>query len=135
MYIGSRSGSVKLKICRPVHRIRFYTYIKSNSGDVTVWVPSDFKGTILYDGRAKLSAGFINRIIHRVDFNDEESLFEPEQDVIIVETTGKVTFRMWDCVYLRPENPRKESFKRFFSCLRRQPVAPALLDWDWLLDD
>ncbi|KAI0637426.1 hypothetical protein C8Q77DRAFT_568061 [Trametes polyzona] len=74
MYVGTESGSsVKVKVCRkftPTRTTNFRLEVHSASGaDVTVWLPSDFKGHIHRSSACKkvsFSAGFTNRIMRNV---------------------------------------------------------------------
>ncbi|EAU88095.1 hypothetical protein CC1G_11518 [Coprinopsis cinerea okayama7 len=132
MFIGGEREPIKLKVCRTVSsRSRFYLEIQADASDVTVWLPSDFKGQIHYGGKASFSAGFVNRIMRNVRFN--EPVEKIEQDGVVVVTRGHVTFRMWDMETGAPENGTKEQLKRFFGCTRKAPTNA--IDWDFLVRD
>ncbi|KAI9056945.1 hypothetical protein FKP32DRAFT_1638945 [Trametes sanguinea] len=74
MYVGSESGSsIKVKVCRkftPARTTNFKLEVHSAAGaDVTIWLPSDFKGHIHRSSacrKVSFSAGFTNRIMRNV---------------------------------------------------------------------
>lgn len=109
--------------------------VLAETSDVTVWLPSDFKGQIYHSGKATFSAGFINRILRNVRLN--ESLVQKiyNEDSLVVVTRGHVTFRMWDVQTSSPENAQKESLRRLFGCSRKAPEHETAIDWDFLLKD
>ncbi|KAF8431747.1 hypothetical protein L210DRAFT_3455970 [Boletus edulis BED1] len=135
MYVGAAAAPVKLKVCRPVPRCKFYLEVQAKISDVTVWLPSDFKGQIRHSGRASYSAGFVNRIKQNVCLN-EDTLDQWDIDEVVIETTGTVTFRMWDVWANAPENIRKETLKRMFcqSAKKHEGICGGI-NWDFLLDD
>lgn len=121
--------------CRPVPRCTFYLEVRANKSNVTVWLPSDFKGHIWHSGRASYSAGFVNRILQNVQIN-EDSLDQGETDEVVVETMGSVAFRMWDVRANAPENCSKETLKRVFGGCSKKPEGMCRgINWDFLLDD
>ncbi|KZT11590.1 uncharacterized protein LAESUDRAFT_720836 [Laetiporus sulphureus 93-53] len=71
MYVGSESSeSVKIKVCRnfpPTRTTKFQLEVNvSSDADVTIWLPSDFRGHIHRSASCKkttFSAGFTNRIL------------------------------------------------------------------------
>ncbi|KAH7910627.1 hypothetical protein BJ138DRAFT_1135921 [Hygrophoropsis aurantiaca] len=132
MYVGSESSPIKLKVCRPMPRSKFYLEVQAATSNVTVWLPSDFKGHIHYPGRASFSAGFVNRMMANIRLN-EEMWDKWDGDEVLVETGGTVTFRMWDVHTNTPENQPKETWKRLFGCARKSPETS--MNWDFLLDD
>jgi hypothetical protein len=109
--------------------------VLAETSDVTVWLPSDFKGQIHHSGKATFSAGFINRILRNVRLNEPEIQDSYSQDNVVVVTRGQVTFRMWDVQTSSPENPHKESLRRLFGCSRKAPEHETAIDWDFLLKD
>ena len=122
--------------CRPVPRCKFYLEVRANMSNVTVWLPSDFKGRIHHSGRASFSAGFVNRIYENVRFN-EDTLDQWDTDEVVIQTMGVVTFRMWDVRANAPENSRKETLKRMFGGSKK-PKPEGMrrgINWDFLLDD
>ncbi|EPQ58559.1 hypothetical protein GLOTRDRAFT_137243 [Gloeophyllum trabeum ATCC 11539] len=141
MYIGSDSGPIKVKVCRPPSRTPFQLEIQSDVSDVTVWLPSDFRGRIQHSAaKVTFSAGFTNRIMQHARIN--EPLDEPYpltyssldiEDEVVVSTAGNVTFRMWDVQTCAPENRSKECWKRMFGCAKKAPETT--IDWDFLLED
>ena len=63
-------------------------------------------------------------------------LAPPDEDEVVVETTGSVTFRMWDIHRGEPEARCREACKRAFGlgwCSKRSPEVA--IDWDFLLED
>lgn len=105
------------------------------TSDVTIWLPSDFRGQIRHSGRVTFSAGFVNRIMQHVRVSADEGGCEdiPTEDDVLVRTRGQVTFRMWDVQTCAPENTRKETLRRMFGCARKAPETA--IDWDFLLED
>ncbi|KAG5647198.1 hypothetical protein DXG03_001157 [Asterophora parasitica] len=133
MYIGSDTSPIKVKVCRHYPRSRFYLEVQSDSSDVTVWLPSDFRGQIHHNAKtASYSAGFINRIMAHARINEPAYDDINDEDDVLVCTRGRVTFRMWDIQTRTPENSQKECLKRMFGCTRK---APETIDWDFLLED
>ncbi|RDB24089.1 hypothetical protein Hypma_008704 [Hypsizygus marmoreus] len=133
MFIGSDTAPVKVKICRHQPRSKFYLEIQAGTSDVTVWLPSDFKGQIHHSGKAEFSAGFINRIMQNARLNEPDyEEFYTEDDVVVC-TRGRITFRMWDIQTRAPENSQMEVLKRMFGCTRKAPETA--IDWDFLLED
>lgn len=59
-----------------------------------------------------------------------------EEDEVVVNTYGSVTFRMWDIHRGEPEARCREACKRVFGlgwCAKRAPEVA--IDWDFLLED
>ncbi|ESK94264.1 hypothetical protein Moror_8249 [Moniliophthora roreri MCA 2997] len=131
MYVGCGDEPVKLKICRSYPRSHFFLEVHGSASDVTVWIPSDFKGNIQHTGKATYSAGFINRVMQNVRFN---AIYEEtkNEDCVVIDTRGHITFRMWDAHTGAPECVQKEAFKRIFGCSKKAPETT--IDWDFLLD-
>ncbi|KAF9265797.1 hypothetical protein L218DRAFT_986004 [Marasmius fiardii PR-910] len=132
MFVGCDDAPVKLKVCRNVPSSRFLLEIRSTKSDVTVWLPSDFKGRIQHSGKASFSAGFVNRVMQNVRFNGGVYEEGRNEDRVVIETRGHITFRMWDVATGSPECFQKETFKRFFGCSKKAPETT--IDWDFLLD-
>jgi len=134
MFLGSETGSIKVKVCRHVPRSKFYLEIQAKS-DVTVWLPSDFRGRIHHSGKkACYSAGFVNRILCNATVNTDTLTGDSWLgDEVLIHTKGVVEFRMWDVNTGSPENARKETLKRIFGCSAKVPETP--IDWDFLLED
>lgn len=111
--------------------------VLAETSDVTVWLPSDFKGQIHHSGKATFSPGFTKRILRNVRLNEPESEEIYDEDSIVVVTRGHVTFRMWDVQTSSPENTRKDllSISRLFGCLSKAPEHETAIDWDFLLKD
>ncbi|TBU29011.1 hypothetical protein BD311DRAFT_301233 [Dichomitus squalens] len=185
MYTGTDSNApIKVKVCRrftPTRTTKFKLEVHSASNsDVTIWLPSDFKGHIRRSSACKkvsFSAGFTNRIMRNVcltqsrrpsvvsmsdhtayrfseiyvsdgrsPVDSEKKLFgsgygtfggvPADEDEVVVETEGTVTFRMWDIHRGEPEARCREACKRAFGlgwCSKRSPEVA--IDWDFLLED
>ncbi|KAG6845723.1 hypothetical protein H0H87_004989 [Tephrocybe sp. NHM501043] len=133
MFIGSDSAPIKVKVCRQYSRSRFYLEVQAGTSDITIWLPSDFKGQIHYNGKAHYSAGFVNRVLQNSRINEPEYDELCDEDDVVVSTRGRITFRMWDVQTSAPENTHKETLKRMFGCTRKVPETA--IDWDFLLDD
>jgi len=134
MFVATDSAPIKLKVCRSFPS-NFYLEILAEASDVTVWLPSDFKGQIHHSGKATFSAGFINRVLRNVRLNEPKVREICNEDSVVVVTRGDVTFRMWDVQTSSPENTRKESLMRLFGCSRKTPEHDTAIDWDFLLKD
>ncbi|TFK46006.1 hypothetical protein OE88DRAFT_1668405 [Heliocybe sulcata] len=143
MYVGSESGDIKVKVCRqPPSRSPFYLEIQSDESDVTVWLPSDFRGRIEHScSKAIFSAGFTNRIMQHARINEPADApalphYSPLDipDEVVVHTDGNVTFRMWDVQTCAPESRGKETWKRMLGCCTKK-APETTIDWDFLLED
>ncbi|KAH7927068.1 hypothetical protein BV22DRAFT_1032193 [Leucogyrophana mollusca] len=132
MFVGGGEAPIKLKVCRPMSRSKFRLDVQAATSNVTVWLPSDFRGHIHYSGKASFSAGFVNRMMANICLN-EEIWDDWRGDEVSVETLGAVTFRMWDVHTNAPENQPKETWKRLFGCTKKAPETT--MNWDFLLDD
>ncbi|KAJ7581484.1 hypothetical protein C8J56DRAFT_1016025 [Mycena floridula] len=134
MFVGHDSGPVKLKVCRPSPRSKFYLEVQADTSNVTIWVPSDFKGQIHHSGRATFSAGFVNRILQNVKLNEPSTYEDPvHEDDITIVTSGQINLRMWDVQTCAPENTHMENIKRMLGCAKKSPEAS--VNWDFLLED
>ncbi|KAJ3868650.1 hypothetical protein EV359DRAFT_60443 [Lentinula novae-zelandiae] len=133
MFVGTEAGPVKLKLCRSFARCKFYLEVQASMSDVTLWLPSDFKGRIQYSGKAKFSSGFINRVMQNVYFSGDDDTDATNEDCLVVVTNGNIMFRMWDVQTCAPENTQKETLKRMFGCSKKAPETS--IDWDFLLED
>ncbi|KXN91210.1 hypothetical protein AN958_02243, partial [Leucoagaricus sp. SymC.cos] len=131
--IRNRSAPIKLKVCRNTPLSRFHLEVFSDTSDVTIWIPSDFRGRIFHTGKAAFSAGFVNRIMRNARFNEPFTEERLNEDDVFVHTKGHITFRMWDIQIRAPENAPKESLKRLFGCVRRSPETA--INWDFLIED
>jgi len=133
MFVSSETGSVRVKVARYCLHRAFNLEVLGSSSEITIWVPSNFKGFISTTGtRASFSAGFTNHILPNVYINTPVPK-DWEGDEIFVSTLGPVTFRMWDVFTQAPEVPHKEVWKRMFRANEKTVVEP--LNWDFLLDD
>ncbi|KAI0761450.1 hypothetical protein BC629DRAFT_1294740 [Irpex lacteus] len=142
MYVGNDSGEpIKVKVCRnftTARSTKFSLEVHSSSNaDITVWLPSDFRGHIHRSSHCKrvsFSAGFTNRIMQNLHHG--LGLGAMEEDEVVIHTAGQVTFRMWDIHRGEPEMRAKEACKRMFGfgwCTKRSPEVA--IDWDFLLED
>lgn len=102
--------------------------------NVTVWLPSDFKGHIRFLGQTSYSAGFVNRIMKNVCFNGD-TCDQWDSDEVVVQTMGTVTFRMWDVHTNAPEKTRMETLKRMFGYSKKPDGTRRGINWDFLLED
>jgi len=136
MFIAGDSEPIKVKTCRQRQgrRSKFYLEILSNTSDITVWLPSDFNGSISHSGKASFSAGFVNRIMRHCRINEDvyEGDSDPAEDEVVLHTRGRVTFRMWDVITGTSECVQKEALKRMFGCGKQSPETT--IDWDFLLE-
>ncbi|TFK34816.1 hypothetical protein BDQ12DRAFT_612639 [Crucibulum laeve] len=133
MFVASDAAPIKLKVCRNICRSKFALDVQADTSDVTIWLPSDFKGQIHHSGKASFSAGFVNRIMRNVRFNEPTYQDNNNEDDVVVYTQGHITFRMWDVQTCAPECSHKEALKRMFGCAQRAPETA--IDWDFLLKD
>ncbi|KAJ3564118.1 hypothetical protein NP233_g8504 [Leucocoprinus birnbaumii] len=133
MDIRNRSAPTKLKVCRNLPLSKFHLEVFCDTSDVTIWIPSDFKGRIFHTGKATFSAGFVNKIMRNARINEPFAEPHPNEDDVFVHTKGHITFRMWDVGIRAPENAPKESLKRLFGCARRAPETA--INWDFLIED
>ncbi|KAG6868283.1 hypothetical protein C0993_005568 [Termitomyces sp. T159_Od127] len=133
LFIANDSAPIKVKVCRQYPRSRFYLEIQAGTSDVTVWLPSDFRGQIHHTGQARFSAGFVNRILQNSHVNEPRFDEMCDEDGVVVCTHGRITFRMWDIQTSAPENTHKETLKRLFGLTRKVPETA--IDWDFLLED
>ncbi|KAF7311500.1 hypothetical protein MKEN_01052300 [Mycena kentingensis (nom. inval.)] len=134
MFVGSEASPMKLKVCRAVSRSKFELEVRVSTSDVTIWLPSDFKGVIHCPKSTKFSAGFVNRIMANARLHTTgRSPASYDEDEVIVATRGRVTFRMWDVHTNAPECVQVEALKRLFGCARKVPETSH--DWDFLLED
>jgi len=136
MFVANDSAPIKLKVCRSFPS-KFYMEVLAETSDVTVWLPSDFKGQIHHSGKATFSPGFTKRILRNVRLNEPESEEEEiyDEDSVVVITRGHVTFRMWDVQTSSPESTRNHLFSKLFGCSRKAPEHETAIDWDFLLKD
>lgn len=135
MFVGQETGSVKLKVCRNFPRTKFCLEVQASNSDVTIWLPSDFKGQICHTGKASFSAGFANRIMQNVTINQRTHHDPVNEDGVTVVSHGRIMFRMWDVQTGLPENTQKEKLKRMFGSSRKAVSPEPVLNWDFLLDD
>ncbi|KAJ6606426.1 hypothetical protein DFH09DRAFT_966654 [Mycena vulgaris] len=133
MFVGNESYPMKIKVCRSYCRAKFDLEVRASTSDITIWLPSDFKGHIRCPKATTFSAGFVNRIMGNVRLNESQDAPADDEDEVVVSTQGHVMFRMWDIQTSAPENPQKETFRRLFCCTRKAPETAH--DWDFLLEN
>jgi len=135
MFISTETSPIKLKVCRAIPRCKFFLDIRTTASNVTVWLPSDFRGHIRCSGTPSFSAGFVNRMIANVRVNEAMSMDDNwDCDEVWVDTCGLVTFRMWDVHTNAPESQPKETLKRIF-CSTSKKLPERNFNWDFLLED
>lgn len=133
MFVGCDAEPAKVKVCRNQPRVKFHLEIQAGTSDVTVWLPSDFRGQIHHSGRALFSAGFTNHIMRNASINEQDLSEDYAEDCVVVITLGRITFRMWDTLARAPENGPRETLKRLFTSRRK--VTDNTMNWDFLLED
>lgn len=120
--------------CRPVHRAHFYLEVQSHTADITLYIPSDFRGDIRFVGsKPSFSGGFMNHIANNVRLNPQRRVGDPVADEVVIGTKGRIQFRVWDVKTGAHESRSRETLKRVFGGTKRSSNAP--IDWDFLLDD
>jgi hypothetical protein len=132
------------------HRCAFYLQVTSaSSSDVTVWLPSDFDGTIHLQSkhgsgsrpRLCISPGFSNHILKNTNLyldgqesrNESGDGFTGGLDLVDITTSGNVHLKMWDVRTSAPEVKSKETLVKFFGLTKKKPTNH--LNWDFLLED
>ena len=132
------------------HRCAFYLQVAStSSSDVTVWLPSDFDGTISLQSkpgsgdrpRLSVSPGFSNHILKNAKFclDGKQSGGESGADstdgfdLVDITASGVVHLKMWDVQTSAPEVKSKETLAKFFGLTKKKPTN--YLNWDFLLED
>jgi hypothetical protein len=124
--------------CRQQHRSYFYLHVSAQSSDVVLYLPSDFKGYIHHRSKITFSAGFANRILPHVRFNETGRRDDLGSDIVVIDTCGSISLRMWDVDTGTVESKGKEVLKRVFG---RSPATEKKVhsnqgvNWDFLLDD
>ena len=121
--------------CRNNPHSKFTLEAVSSDADITIWLPSDFRGRITHTGKAKYSAGFVNRILRYAHINEADSEMSHTGDEVVVATRGTITFRMWDIQTFSPEKPHLEAIRRLFACSCSRKAPEMTIDWDFLLND
>ncbi|KAI9508692.1 hypothetical protein F5148DRAFT_1275628 [Russula earlei] len=151
MLVHSR-GEIKSTICRQSSRTPFHLCVHSpTAAPVTLYLPSDFCGTILFSSsqpKISLSAGFRNNVVPRVHFarisgpREKIDRFNDDgSDQVEIHATGNITLRMWDVVDGAPESAARETWRTMCrratssKSLRADHRARQGIDWDFLLDD
>ncbi|TDL27630.1 hypothetical protein BD410DRAFT_835860 [Rickenella mellea] len=139
MFVSSETGPMRVKVCRHCLHRSFNLEVVGGVSDITIWVPSNFKGFISYSSPNKptYSTGFANHIFRNAFINHTV----PKDwmgDEITVSTSGTITFRMWDVFAKTPEVPAREVWKKMFhkgGDHRLAPAKAAAWNWDFLLED
>jgi len=151
MFVHSRA-EIKSVICRQSSRTPFFLSVNSSStAPVTLYLPSDFCGTISFSAsepKVSLSAGFSNHVVPRVRFaritgsrDKRNGIGEDGTDQVEIHAAGHVTLRMWDVVGGAPESVAREAWRKMCrratssKNLRAEQRARQGMDWDFLLDD
>ncbi|KAJ7789407.1 hypothetical protein B0H14DRAFT_3891920 [Mycena olivaceomarginata] len=106
---------MKLKVYRSYYHAKFEMEVRASTSDITIWLPSDFKGVIHCPKATTFSAGFVNRIMGNVRLNDLDAKHVYDEDEVIVSTSGRVQI---PALLLRAQAPETASH-----------------DWDFLLED
>ena len=133
------------------HRCTFYLQVAStSSSDVTVWLPSDFDGTIYLQSktgsghrpRLTISPGFSNHILKNSNLYLDGQRSGNESgagantdgfDLVDITTSGTVHLKMWDVWTCAPEVKSRETFVKLFGLTKKKPKNH--LNWDFLLED
>lgn len=136
--LESVDAPIKAKICRQQHRSYFYLHVSAQSSDVVLYLPSDFKGQIHHRTKISFSAGFANRVMPHVSFNEMRRGDDLRSDLVVIDTQGSITLRMWDVDTGTVESKGKEVLKRVFgrsSAAEKKVHSSQGVNWDFLLDD
>jgi len=139
MHVASEEGDMKVKVCRPMtsHRCAFYLQVTSaSSSDVTVWLPSDFDGTIYLQSksgseirpRLTVSPGFSNHILKNTKLyvdgqksgSENEATATDGSDLVVITTSGTVHLKMWDIRTSAPEVKSRETFVKLFGLTKKE---------------
>jgi len=132
------------------HQSAFYLQVASaSSSDVTVWLPSDFDGTIYLQSRPgsghrprlSMSPGFSNHILKntRLYLDGQRSGSGGGAgaadgfDLVDITASGTVHLKMWDVRTSAPEVKSRETFAKLFGLTKKKPTNHH--NWDFLLDD
>ena len=132
------------------HRCAFYLQVTSaSSSDVTVWLPSDFDGTICLQSKAgsghrprlSMSPGFSNHILKnaKLYLDDQTSGSEARAgatdsfDLVNITTSRTVHLKMWDVRTCAPEVKSRETFVKLFGLTKKKTTNHH--NWDFLLED
>ena len=128
----------------------FNLQVVAGTSDVTLWIPSNFKGFVTYvagdKGRksASFSPAFVDCVLPHAFINRPV----PKSwagDRVAVQTTGSVTFRVWDVFAKAPE--KTDVWRKVFGSSggatvmgdnRRastQSQKDQGLNWDFLIED
>src|ERR1700753_1772314 len=94
------------------HRCAFYLQVATSSSDVTVWLPSDFDGTIYLQSktgsesrpRLCISPGFSNHILKNAKMyldgqpcGSKSGVNSADGfDLVDISTSGTIHLKMWD---------------------------------------
>ena len=132
------------------HRCAFYLQVASaSSSDVTVWLPSDFDGTIYLQSRSgsghrpklSVSPGFSNHILKNTKLYLDGQNAGAEGgaggtdgfDLVDITASGTVHLKMWDVRTSAPEVKSRETFVKLFGLTKKKTTNHH--NWDFLLED
>jgi len=130
------------------HRCAFYLQVASASpSDVTVWLPSDFDGTVYLQSksgsgrrpRLSVSPGFSNHILKNTTLyldgqrSGNGAASTDGSDLVDITTSGSVHLKMWDVRTSAPEVKSRETFVKLFGLTKKKPTNHH--NWDFLLED
>jgi hypothetical protein len=130
--------------CRKSRAPFLLTIDAAGAAPVTVYLPSDFSGTIRFPShtpRLTMSAGFSNHIHPRVhlSLNPRRPDAEAHGDEVEIHAAGPVQLRMWDVLEGAPESAARETWRKFKRAASVKHLRAAgdsrPTDWDFLLDD
>jgi len=142
MFLSSESGPISARVCRHcLNRPFLLEVVSGGASDVTVWVPSNFKGFITYTGASRVaySPGFAAYVLPNASVNSGV----PKSwvgDELLIQTGGNVSLRVWDVFSKTAEVQKKDVWKKVFGgserrALQMQQPPSAALNWDFLLED
>jgi len=138
MALSSETGDIKAKVCRHCLSRSFNLEIIGTTSDVTVWIPSNFKGFISYKGasRVSMSPAFVDVVLPNAVINRSipKTWFG---DLVSITTAGTISFRVWDVLSKTPESSsqRTDVWKKMFGAGEKRSPPPPSMDWDFLLED
>ena len=126
--------------CRYALNRPFNLEVAGGTSDVTVWVPSNFRGYISYSSssssaKVTFSAGFLEKVFSNTAMNRGV----PKSwngDRIAIATGGNITFRVWDVITKGPEaHHKRDVWRRMFGGAERRPPPTPTWNWDFLIED
>ena len=124
--------------CRHCFHRPFHLEVAGGSSDVTIWIPSNFKGFILYGTGASqitFSAAVVTNILPNACVNRPV----PKGwngDLVEIRTSGNISFRVWDIFSKAPEEPQKlHGWRKMFGGAEKRPPPTPTWNWDFLIED